>query len=210
MGSAAGRGQLEKDPTLWSTRAFALAGVAWVLYAMTVGALRFWKDVWDQWRDYYPELLRGYRNTIILSLVSFALAMALGAIVALTRTSDFLVLRFVSGAYIEWFRQHAAANPALLLVLRVAATGDCRSSGGRTGSCCLRGKRRSSGSRYTRAGLHGRGAAQRPALDRQGPDGGRALRGAELCPDARLRGCPPERFAWRSRCYETFQRALPE
>lgn len=101
-----------KTVALWVTRAFALAGVAWVLYAMTIGASQFWEDVWDQWRNYYPELLRGYRNTIILSVVSFALAMLLGAIVALTRTSDFLALRIVSGAYIEWFR-----NTPLLLQL---------------------------------------------------------------------------------------------
>ena len=101
-----------KQAALWITRAFALAGVAWVLYSWTFGASEFWGDVWEQWRDFYPELLRGYRNTIILSVVSFALAMALGAIVALTRTSEVWGLRFLSGAYIEWFR-----NTPLLLQL---------------------------------------------------------------------------------------------
>ena len=210
MGSAAGRGQLEEDRRPLEHPRLRPRGGG-------VGALRhdrrrppsFWEDVWDQWRDYYPELLRGYRNTIILSLVSFALAMALGAIVALTRTSDFLVLRFVSGAYIRvvppntplliqlffWFfglpRLELPAHRAAGLVPPVAVGGVDRRAHA-----------------LHRAGLHRRGAAQRPALDRQGPDGGRALRGAELCPDARLRGCPPERFAWRSRCSRDIFSAL--
>lgn len=102
--SRTGRARTQKTIALWITRAFALAGVAWALYVITVGASSFWSDVWDQWADHYPELLRGYRTTIILTLVSFALAMALGAVVALMRTSELLALRLFAGAYTEWFR----------------------------------------------------------------------------------------------------------
>ena len=69
-----------------------------------MGARSFWEDVWEQLREHYPELLRGYRMTIVLTLISFALAMVLGGALALLRTSDFRALRFSSGAYIEWFR----------------------------------------------------------------------------------------------------------
>jgi putative glutamine transport system permease protein len=89
---------------VWAVRALALAGVAWAAYEITIGARSFWGDVWEQLRDHYPELLRGYRMTIILTLLSFALSMLLGAVLALSRTSDFRALRFVSGAYVEWFR----------------------------------------------------------------------------------------------------------
>ncbi len=99
-----GRLRTQKTVALWSARALALAGVAWALYGISVGASSFWSDVWDQWADHYPEFLRGYRTTVILTLVSFVLAMALGAVVALMRTSELLPLRIFGGAYIEWFR----------------------------------------------------------------------------------------------------------
>ena len=102
--SRTGRARTQKTVALWITRAFALAGVGWAVYVMTIGASSFWSDVWDQWADYYPELLRGYRTTIILTVASFALAMLLGALLALLRTSEALPLRFFAGAYIEWFR----------------------------------------------------------------------------------------------------------
>ena len=89
---------------LWLVRGLALAGVAWAAYGITIGARSFWGDVGEQWSEHYPELLRGYRMTVILTLLSFVMAMLLGAVLALLRTSDFRVLRFVSGAYVEWFR----------------------------------------------------------------------------------------------------------
>jgi His/Glu/Gln/Arg/opine family amino acid ABC transporter permease subunit len=53
---------------------------------------------------HYPELLRGYRMTVVLTLVSMALATALGTVMALLRTSEWRPLRAFSGAYIEVFR----------------------------------------------------------------------------------------------------------
>ena len=89
---------------LWAVRALALAGIAWAAFAMSIGARSFWADVWEQLEQHYPELLRGYRMTIVLTLLSFALSMLLGGLIALLRTSDFRGLRFAAGAYVEWFR----------------------------------------------------------------------------------------------------------
>ena len=89
---------------IWAARALALARVAWAALAVTWGARSFWEDVLEQLREHYPELLRGYRMTIVLTLLSFLLSMLLGGVLALLRTSDFRPLRFVSGAYVEWFR----------------------------------------------------------------------------------------------------------
>lgn len=61
-------------------------------------------ELFHQLNLHYPELLRGYRTTIVLSAVSFILALTLGAFVALLRTADYRGLRFVSGVYVEWFR----------------------------------------------------------------------------------------------------------
>lgn len=57
-----------------------------------------------QVRDHYPELLRGYRTTIILTVVSMTLALGLGAIVALMRVAEFRLMRLLSGIYVEAFR----------------------------------------------------------------------------------------------------------
>lgn len=61
-------------------------------------------EVAAQIGEHYPELLRGYRMTIILTVVSFACAFGLGGVVSLLRTSDFWPLRFLSGVYVEFFR----------------------------------------------------------------------------------------------------------
>jgi His/Glu/Gln/Arg/opine family amino acid ABC transporter permease subunit len=48
--------------------------------------------------------LRGYRVTIYLTLLSMFLAVTLGFIVSLLRTSDWLPFRIISTAYVEFFR----------------------------------------------------------------------------------------------------------
>ncbi|MEO8540710.1 MAG: amino acid ABC transporter permease [bacterium] len=88
----------------WTGRGLALAGVTWAAFGATYGARGFWHEVWTQLRENYPALLRGYRMTIILTLLSFALAMLLGGVLALFRTSESRLLRATSGAYVEWFR----------------------------------------------------------------------------------------------------------
>lgn len=89
---------------IWGIRAVALAGVAWGAWEVTYGARSFWHDIWVQLKDHYPELLRGYRMTIILTLISFVLSMLMGTVLAMLRTADFRALRIVGTAYVEWFR----------------------------------------------------------------------------------------------------------
>lgn len=64
----------------------------------------FFAELGRQVADHYPELLRGYRMTIVLTVVSFAFAMGVGAVAALLRTSESRPLRVGSGLYIEAFR----------------------------------------------------------------------------------------------------------
>lgn len=97
---------------LWGGRALALAGVGWGVAAFAFASGGLWGDLAELWRTYYPELLRGYGATIVLTLLSFALALVVGGIAALLRTSEFRALRFASGVYIEWFR-----NTPLLIQL---------------------------------------------------------------------------------------------
>ncbi|HXH21977.1 MAG TPA: amino acid ABC transporter permease [Dehalococcoidia bacterium] len=58
----------------------------------------------DQIRQHYPELLRGYRMTIVLTLAAMTLSVALGGVLALARTSESRPLRIMATAYVEWFR----------------------------------------------------------------------------------------------------------
>ena len=76
--------------------------------------IEFIAEMARQVGDHYPELLRGYRTTIFLTLVSMSLATALGALVALMRVADFRALRAISGVYVEAFR-----NTPLLVQLYV-------------------------------------------------------------------------------------------
>jgi len=89
---------------IWAVRVVALTGVAWVAWVVTYGGRDFWHDIWQQLKLHYPELLRGYRMTIILTLLSFVLSMMIGGVLALLRTADFRALRFIGTAYVEWFR----------------------------------------------------------------------------------------------------------
>lgn len=66
--------------------------------------IEFAGDVVDQIRQHYPELLRGYRMTLLLTLVSFALALGVGSVFSLLRTSEAWLLRLLSAAYVELFR----------------------------------------------------------------------------------------------------------
>ncbi|TAK77341.1 MAG: amino acid ABC transporter permease [Dehalococcoidia bacterium] len=77
-----------------------------------MGLLDFAGDVVEQIRLHYPALLRGYSLTIILTVLSMAFALVVGTVMALLRTSDWRPLRFVSGAYVEVFR-----NTPLLIQL---------------------------------------------------------------------------------------------
>lgn len=66
--------------------------------------MTFLVDLLDQMRRHYPELLRGYETTIVLTCVVILLALLVGVVAALLRTSDFRPLRTFSSAYVEFFR----------------------------------------------------------------------------------------------------------
>lgn len=72
----------------------------------------FGRDVVQIVQDNPRRFLDGYWLTIELTVLSMLLAVLLGGLVALLRTSDFWAARFFSGAYIEAFR-----NTPLLLQL---------------------------------------------------------------------------------------------
>ncbi|MEO6398541.1 MAG: amino acid ABC transporter permease [Tepidiformaceae bacterium] len=72
----------------------------------------FARDVIQILQDNPKQFRDGYLLTIELTILSMIFAIVLGAIVALLRTSDFWLLRFFSGAYVEAFR-----NTPLLLQL---------------------------------------------------------------------------------------------
>lgn len=77
-----------------------------------MGLIAFLSDVVEQLRLHYPALLRGYQVTILLTTGSMALALALGTVVALVRTSEWRIARVLAGAYVEVFR-----NTPLLIQL---------------------------------------------------------------------------------------------
>jgi His/Glu/Gln/Arg/opine family amino acid ABC transporter permease subunit len=64
----------------------------------------FFGDVFEQLRLHHAALLAGYAMTIFLTCVTMALALVLGLLVSLLRTSEFKPLRFASGVYVEFFR----------------------------------------------------------------------------------------------------------
>jgi His/Glu/Gln/Arg/opine family amino acid ABC transporter permease subunit len=64
----------------------------------------FISEMVRQVSDHYPELLRGYRTTLLLTLVSMTLATSIGALVALMRVAEFRSLRAISSIYVEAFR----------------------------------------------------------------------------------------------------------
>lgn len=66
--------------------------------------LGFWTDVVDQLRLNWSALLQGYWLTIFISVLSMVLALIVGAVMALLRTSEFRPMRWLSSAYVEVFR----------------------------------------------------------------------------------------------------------
>lgn len=77
-----------------------------------MGLIDFFGNAAEQLRLHYPALLRGYQVTILLTIVSMALALLVGVIGALARTAEWRPLRFLSGVYVEVFR-----NTPLLIQL---------------------------------------------------------------------------------------------
>lgn len=73
---------------------------------------------WVQVLRYWPLFVSGLRITVEVSIVSFAVSLALGIIGAAARRSSLVLLRVIAGAYVEIFR-----NTPLLLQIFVAFFG---------------------------------------------------------------------------------------
>jgi ectoine/hydroxyectoine ABC transporter permease protein EhuD len=60
--------------------------------------------MWDTATEYWPVLLRGTWLTILLTLISMAIAMILGLAIAVARVSRLLLVRGVARVYVDFFR----------------------------------------------------------------------------------------------------------
>jgi len=89
----------------------------WLLAVVALGGFAYWQILSD---DLYTQVLttlrRGIVTTVFVTLVGFALAAALGLLLALAALSRSLILRQVSRFYIEIIR----GIPILVLLLYVA------------------------------------------------------------------------------------------
>jgi His/Glu/Gln/Arg/opine family amino acid ABC transporter permease subunit len=89
----------------------------WLLAVVALGGFAYWQILLD---DLYTQVLttlrRGIVTTVFVTLVGFALAAALGLLLALAALSRSLILRQVSRFYIEIIR----GIPILVLLLYVA------------------------------------------------------------------------------------------
>src|SRR3712207_2530399 len=74
--------------------------------------IRFFQELIDNLPEWGPQMLAAALQTLQLTLASFAIAMAIGAVVALTRTSRSRILQWLSILYIEVGR----GTPALVIL----------------------------------------------------------------------------------------------
>jgi len=72
------------------------AGILGLQYEFRWGVL--WENPYAYW------LLQGIKNTIILSLIAWVIALALGIVLGILRTAPWRVPRAVATAYVEFFR----------------------------------------------------------------------------------------------------------
>jgi polar amino acid transport system permease protein len=92
----------------------------WLVAAALLAILFLWLIVADDgYRTIFSALSRGILTTLWVTIVAFALAAALGLVVALGRTSRFRILREVSTFYVEVVR----GIPVLVLLFYVAFVG---------------------------------------------------------------------------------------
>jgi polar amino acid transport system permease protein len=92
----------------------------WLLAAALLAVLFFWLIVADNdYRIIFRALRQGVLTTLWVTIVAFALAAALGLLVALGRVSRFRVLREVTTFYVEILR----GIPVLVLLFYVAFVG---------------------------------------------------------------------------------------
>lgn len=66
--------------------------------------LHFLRDTWALVNENRAGFLRGYRTTVLVSLISMAFALAIGTVVALLRTAPTRPTRLLGASYVEFFR----------------------------------------------------------------------------------------------------------
>lgn len=76
--------------------------VANLAHSMVTNENFQWETVWHYL--FYPEIMAGLGRTLLLTVVSMTLAIALGVILAACRLSENKVLQGVAGAYLWFFR----------------------------------------------------------------------------------------------------------
>ena len=92
----------------------------WLVVLLAIGAWLAWR-VWADalYSSLFATLVKGIRITVLVTLVSFALASALGLMLAMAALSRWLVLRQMARFYVEVMR----GIPILVLLLYVAFVG---------------------------------------------------------------------------------------
>jgi glutamate transport system permease protein len=75
-------------------------------------------ELWDVLRDAFPELASGFWVTVRLVVISFAIAMVAGTVVATLRIAPVRALRVLGAVYVETFR-----NIPLLVLLFISFAG---------------------------------------------------------------------------------------
>ncbi len=106
-------------------RARAWRGVQYGIAVVVVLVVAFtanWGKIGRAFFDFgvaatlFPDVIViALRNTVIFTALGFALALALGLVLALMRLSSIRIYRWIAGAYIEFFR----GLPALLIVIAI-------------------------------------------------------------------------------------------
>lgn len=88
------------------------AYVAWKLYDAGQFAPELWEPMvrWSTWKNYF---LSGLYYTLLASIVSVVLALIFGMVFGIGRLSSIRLLRWASGAVVEFFR----AVPVLILMI---------------------------------------------------------------------------------------------
>ncbi|GLJ60052.1 amino acid ABC transporter permease [Microbacterium barkeri] len=101
------------------TAQYAQAGL-FVALIVVLAIVIDWPRILDSFFDFpavagmFPGIiLVGLKNTIVYTIVSFALGLALGMLLALMKLSSFAPYRWIATAYIEFFR----GIPALLVFI---------------------------------------------------------------------------------------------
>lgn len=96
---------------LWIATALTLAFLAVLAWAIGTNKAFAWPAVGKYL--FHPSILRGLRNTLLLTVTIMALATAIGTVIAIMRLSPSRILQSFASAYIWFFR----GAPALIQLI---------------------------------------------------------------------------------------------